>query len=418
MTVTDTNFITGLNGILFYPEKHKYRHPDGAWIPSVTKIFKALGLNRFDGDPYYGDRGQRVHKVCEMHLRGKLNPAMVEEDEMPYYNAFISWWDVVSVDYEVAATELILGNRKFAGTLDILLKHKETGELVVVDLKTSATSAEWHFLQVQAYANLCGTAGMYPEEKRVVYLKKNGEYDEKIINNEYKDMWDKLLNLAGQHRPMMQKNYLAQMIIKNIIPANRKLAEIVFDKQEKKKKAEKDYETARELLCNDLGEGNSGTAMFNDGRLFIAGYVSGSKRRTFNPSKFWTYCNRDLDQATIKMIRKFWAMSFDLKISKGYHKMEVLDSEHINLPLWIRTLELTPDQCADEIMVLHHPESIKRYFIATFGEQWTERNLKNFRGNVTEFVAKAIETSRKALYDCGDMGEYIMTRVEKKEKSK
>lgn len=171
----------------------------GRW-PSVTTVLKVIEKSHLDDwrarvGHREADRvmrsaqvlGTRVHSYAERVFRGEH---IVPEDEYALYvdalQAFMEEW----VD-EVISTEqtLISETRKFAGTLDLYIKVKDSkgGGYAVVDLKTTRSLTRDHGLQTAAYALLLRDNGHPIHRRLVCRIKKEDGARGKYHVREYKD---------------------------------------------------------------------------------------------------------------------------------------------------------------------------------------------------------------------------------------
>lgn len=83
--------------------------------------------------------GTLVHESIEGHIvHSRKAPVLA----LGYVKAFESWWKKESKKYEIIAVEHRLFHPKFkyAGTTDLVLRHRITGTVKIVDYKTSKRS--------------------------------------------------------------------------------------------------------------------------------------------------------------------------------------------------------------------------------------------------------------------------------------
>lgn len=110
-----------------------------------------------------GEKGTKVHKACEMLLRGEevpidakfINPTTEQPEELSVEEyrcimSFAAWWKTLK-NVAIVGSEFLIWptSYNFAGTVDLLLEIDN--ELYVIDLKTSQSLHEEHKLQISAY---------------------------------------------------------------------------------------------------------------------------------------------------------------------------------------------------------------------------------------------------------------------------
>lgn len=161
----------------FCEENHTYRL-NGILIPGVSELMRPLS------DSFYkwidqtildaaAKRGSEVHEAIENYILYGIEDC--EPEHRPYFDAFLEW--LRRYDVHVIAVEIPLYNRvyRYAGTADILCMID--GELVLVDVKTTAQVN--HLLtdvQLVAYNAALASHGVRTAYKAVLHLKKNGKY--------------------------------------------------------------------------------------------------------------------------------------------------------------------------------------------------------------------------------------------------
>ena len=155
--------------------------------PSVTTILKYYPK----GEPFYkwisgvgyeeankirdnaGEQGNNVHRAIEEYVKHSQvnNMGELSDKERELFNNFVSWYNDLSVGttVNVVAQELSVCNDKhqYAGTIDLILEV--SGELWIIDIKTSNYVHKTHQLQLSAYKH-CG----YEEARLgILHLKSN-----------------------------------------------------------------------------------------------------------------------------------------------------------------------------------------------------------------------------------------------------
>ena len=175
-------------GIQFDEAKHEYTN-DGVVYTSVTQIIGASGLygnavNYFDERSR--DRGKKVHKIVELHLKGILNRDTVDPALAGYFNAWLKFEK--DTGFKAGLIECLLYNdtQRIAGRVDLI---REDGE-AIYDLKTSTTPSPATGIQLAGYEYLYGS----PCKRFALHLGAEGKYRPPI---EYKDRADRGVFLAA-----------------------------------------------------------------------------------------------------------------------------------------------------------------------------------------------------------------------------
>ena len=156
---------------------HEYRL-DGKRVPSVTQVLECAGIiPKYDGDPWYGERGAAVHRACEMLDKGEMAVEDLTEEHTAiagFVRSYALWVAVnkpeytrVEVPFACTKTDCV-----YAGRVDRTMKHKVNGQdcEITLDLKTS--SPKWyHDHQLALYAYGLGLSPM----RAGLYLHEDGE---------------------------------------------------------------------------------------------------------------------------------------------------------------------------------------------------------------------------------------------------
>jgi len=167
-----------LDGLEFDDPTHTYRL-DGLEIPSVSAIMKPLSSAHYSGISKNtldkaADKGTAVHNSIENWLKFGIED--IPKECMGYFNAFWSWWNKyhpVIVGSEVRICNPLM---KYGGTADLIAYID--GKLTLVDYKsTYAISDMTCGVQLEAYAQALGKMGVSIQAKKILHLKKNGDYD-------------------------------------------------------------------------------------------------------------------------------------------------------------------------------------------------------------------------------------------------
>ena len=140
--------------ITFNKEEHTYTNGDKKLI-SVTQLLKLAGVSTdysFVNSEVMrkaSERGTLIHKEIEDYIK---NGAVGFTEEL---FAFIDY--LKENDLEPIASELLVNDDEVAGTIDLILKNRKTGEIELDDIKTtSSVNKDYVSWQTSLYKHLYG----------------------------------------------------------------------------------------------------------------------------------------------------------------------------------------------------------------------------------------------------------------------
>lgn len=125
----------------FDPGAHAY-HLDGVRLPNVTSILDPLV--DYSGIPKKimqaaRERGDYVHKMCEMYVWGMLDEDEVVPEYKPYLEAFKKF--LAETQFEAVHVEERVWHKalRYAGTLDLggYFRNNKKQPLVLIDIKST-----------------------------------------------------------------------------------------------------------------------------------------------------------------------------------------------------------------------------------------------------------------------------------------
>lgn len=156
------------------PETHIYR-VDGRKMPSVTQIIKSAGLINSD---WFNEaatwRGSVVHKCCELHCKGTLDPATVDPAAQGYLDAWVAFKKNLGVVVTAVEKFRYAPTFNFCGTPD-RIGYLGNGTPCVIDIKTGPAQ-KWHALQLAAYEEFVSNSREVGYRRYGVQLKPDGRY--------------------------------------------------------------------------------------------------------------------------------------------------------------------------------------------------------------------------------------------------
>jgi hypothetical protein len=136
-------------------------------------LYPFSGLQNIDPDivAYAGQRGTKVHKICEGIVAG-LGEIGVDDETWGYVESFKKWWatgiDVVKMEERFWDDEL-----RITGQVDFITRTPEG--LAIVDIKTSSRPSKTWPAQGSAYAYLAKNAGYDIKKIYFLHLNKHGK---------------------------------------------------------------------------------------------------------------------------------------------------------------------------------------------------------------------------------------------------
>lgn len=116
-------------------------------------------------------RGTKVHDYCTTYVKGLWLPDM-EMEYTPYVDAFIKWYEEHVFQLLYTNTRLYDDTARFTGEFDMIVVLKESKEIAMLDLKTSANVSRSWPIQLAAYKHLCELNGYQPDAYLNIHLKK------------------------------------------------------------------------------------------------------------------------------------------------------------------------------------------------------------------------------------------------------
>lgn len=171
-----------MSTLLFYDDSHKYT-VDGEEVPSVSELTRFLTRELYNDAPQYfldqaAKRGTNVHKATE--AIDKFGTVEIEDEYAGFVKAYITFLKEHDVSWEKIEWPVCNGHHSgmpYAGTVDRY--GALDGEVVILDIKTTANISGLHKLCYTAQLNLYKLAveKEKPVEKLwVLQLKKDGTY--------------------------------------------------------------------------------------------------------------------------------------------------------------------------------------------------------------------------------------------------
>lgn len=106
-------------------------------------------------------RGTMVHDAVEHYKHNKTYLQGLEEPFRTYIKAFYQW--IIDNDIEVLVHEKSIISQKYgyAGTFDLLARFRQSGRIMVVDIKTGKNIYEDVFIQLSAYRSALIEEGIF-----------------------------------------------------------------------------------------------------------------------------------------------------------------------------------------------------------------------------------------------------------------
>jgi hypothetical protein len=121
-------------------------------------------------------RGTTVHTIVESYKHTKEHIETIPEEFKGYATAFYNW--VEDNDIEILEHERTVVSKQYeyAGTLDLLVKNKQSNRTFIIDVKTGKDIYPESFLQLSAYKQALKEGGTEVNDIAVLLLKEDGKY--------------------------------------------------------------------------------------------------------------------------------------------------------------------------------------------------------------------------------------------------
>ena len=143
------------------------------YLRVTTCLYPFSGLDKINPEivAYAGQRGTKVHKICEAIVDG-MGEFGVDEETWGYVESFKKWWanEVDVVEMEKRFYDDVL---QLTGQLDFIIKTDDG--LAIVDIKTSAKESKTWAAQGAAYAYLAKKDGYDIKKIYFLHLNKHGK---------------------------------------------------------------------------------------------------------------------------------------------------------------------------------------------------------------------------------------------------
>lgn len=170
----------------FDEESHTYTIGERK-LPSVTQILKPLV--DYAGIPpsilaHACERGNYVHKACEMYLLGTLDEESLNEECAPYFEGFKRFLDETGFEPELIEQRVHHSKLMYAGTVDLggvlpPMGRKRKSHRAMIDIKTTFKLMKSVGPQTAAYADAWASSNpkeLHFDERYGLQLKKDGSY--------------------------------------------------------------------------------------------------------------------------------------------------------------------------------------------------------------------------------------------------
>ncbi len=144
--------------------------------PRVSEIlspYSSIGLANVPADAleHAASRGTILHQYCVAYARGDFVPS-INEEFAPYFDHFKKWYDENVEELIFSETRLFEHALKYCGKPDLIVKIKETGALVLLDIKTSSQIYRTYPVQLSAYWQLCNANELKVDSTCILHIPK------------------------------------------------------------------------------------------------------------------------------------------------------------------------------------------------------------------------------------------------------
>ena len=124
-----------------YAEKHKM---------TQEEVLALWDIERIKGC----DLGSNVHDYCECYLKGQTLPKAINKKAAIMMKNIIPVLTMLLKEYDILGCEKILFSEKYkiAGTVDLLVQHKKTKQIKIIDWKTNKKIVTYNCFNKYGYS--------------------------------------------------------------------------------------------------------------------------------------------------------------------------------------------------------------------------------------------------------------------------
>lgn len=247
---------------------HERMKKDGKFIPSLSRIFKELGISpsfEFVSEldlEWARQNGTIVHDALEEFAKTNNFPK-VEDEQAGYLQSFKLWYEknlpVFMTTEESIAGETALGNL-FMGRVDAVIELG--GKKIAIDYKTSKTISKLHKIQTAGYKVLFDT-----DEAGVLQLFEDGKEAKLIIIS--KKYYDKLENIVNTYYDDSEEREAnAKMYLDETTDIDMSIARAIAKAKAELDASKKRYQYIEKQLKEQVG--NAEKAVYKDGKIKVS----------------------------------------------------------------------------------------------------------------------------------------------------
>ncbi|MBQ9703872.1 MAG: hypothetical protein IJV68_04940 [Clostridia bacterium] len=167
--------LPNLSELSFTDEDHIYRL-NGVIIPSVSAVMEPLSMAKYKGISEStldraANKGTSVHNAIENYIKFGIDD--VPPEHRGYFDGFLDWLDEKKPVFVSSEFQCYHKLMMYGGTLDILSYIGD--KLTLTDVKTTYTISEMTCrVQLEAYAQILASHGIYIEQKEILHLTPEG----------------------------------------------------------------------------------------------------------------------------------------------------------------------------------------------------------------------------------------------------
>ena len=121
-----------------------------------------------------GQRAGAIHNSIENWIKFGIEDVPLEYQG--YFEAFRKWWEQYKPTVIASEARICHFLMRYGGTVDLLAVVENAVSLI--DFKSTSTISDMTCgVQLEAYAKALENIGVKVERKRILHLKKNGEFE-------------------------------------------------------------------------------------------------------------------------------------------------------------------------------------------------------------------------------------------------
>ena len=176
--------------LIYNDDEHTYKTKNGLLIPCVSDIIKPVTDYIYGGIGNLSmaqERGTMVHLAIELY--DNVGVETIPEEYSNYFEAYKKFLEENDKKYKLVANEYAVYcvGLGYCGTIDKILEDTKTGEIIIVDNKTSHKIEYLPLkLQLAGYKFALESLGLKVSKTKVLHLKADKTFEFEDIESNLK----------------------------------------------------------------------------------------------------------------------------------------------------------------------------------------------------------------------------------------